>query len=235
MRRGPAIAVTLALLAGGAGLLVAWSGRRPQAVARRHVAELADPARADAAFRELETNLEEHALEPTLAAAADPAFAGRERAIELLGALRDRRAVPVVVAAREPALREARAVALGRLGGDEAKAELLLILDGDDVELKFPVARAVIHWPDPDGALRARVRPLLDHPVPGLREAAADFLARHPDPADVPALIGRLKDDDGTVRQAAGKALIQIGGDAATAAVDSAVRTGAVLLTDDGE
>jgi HEAT repeat protein len=194
----------------------------------RLVGELAGHETRTAAYQQL---LERgpDAVEALLEVAKDPQAPARADAIELLGRIRDARAVPAVLAVDDPELAHVRLTALGRLRGPEAQAAVLAALAGADEPLHFPALISLIEWPDPDGALARVATPFLKSPHPGLREAAALFCGKHVLGDRTDDLIGLLKDVDGTVRQAAARALLQIGSEAATAAVDSAIEAGGVI------
>lgn len=195
---------------------------------RRLTVELAGHETRTVAYQQL---LERgpDAVPPLLEVAADPQAPARADAIELLGRIRDRRAVPTVLAVDDPELAHVRITALGRLRGPEAQQAVLAVLAGADEPLKFPALISLIEWPDPDGVLAPAATPFLRSEHAGLREAAALFCGKHHLGDRTDDLIGLLTDPDGTVRQAAAKALMQIGSQAATSAVDSAIEAGRVI------
>jgi HEAT repeat protein len=200
----------------------------PRFKLRGLVDELGDSSRSHAAY----VRLKDMGAEPVpalLSALSDPAWAGRDEAIDLLGRAGDARAVEPLLAITEPDLQDERLDALGRLRGDRALAEVLKALRGQDVALQFPALRALIDWKEaPTETLVADVEPFLRSEQSGLREFAARFMgARRHAPA-VGALIGLLSDPDAGVRQTAALALKQLGDPAGIAAVDSAMATGAV-------
>lgn len=194
----------------------------------RLVVDLAGHETRTAAYQQL---LERgpDAVEPLLEVAADPQAPARSDAIELLGRLRDARAVPTVLAVDDPELAHVRITALGRLRGPEARQAVLAALAGADEPLKFPALNSLIEWPDPDGVLAPAATPFLRSEHAGLREAAALFCGKHHLGDRTDDLIGLLSDAEGTVRQAAAFALRQIGSEAAVAAVDSAIEAGRVI------
>ncbi len=191
-------------------------------------ADLADPAKRTIAYGKL-LDLREAAVPALLEVVGQPGSPARGEAIDLLGRMGDPRAVPALLAVDDPELADERIAALGKLQGDEALAAVLAALRGPDVALKFPALRALAVWRDVDTAcLLPDVEPYLTHELSGLREFAARFLgARRHAPA-VPTLVGLLRDDDASVRQTAAWALSQIGTQDAVAAVDSALKSGAV-------
>lgn len=208
--------------------LVAGKALAPWWTRRRLVQDLADPAKRTIAYQKL-LDLGPDAAPSLIDALADPAWPARGEAVELLGRLRDPRALPPILALDDPALAQVRLEALGRLGGEDALAELLEALRGDDVALKFPALRAVADFGDVElGRLLPDVEPYLAHEQAGLREFAAKFMGARRHQAAVPALIGLLRDDDASVRQMAGWALAQVGTGDAVAAVDSAIQAGAI-------
>jgi hypothetical protein len=199
------------------------------------VADLADPEKRGVAYRTLYEDVRQDAIPALIEVAADPEAPMHQRseAVELLGRIGgsygDTRPLPTVLALAEPELVLVRIEALGRLRGEEALAEVLEALRGPDVPPKFPALRVLADWRDADTArLLPDVEPFLEHEQAGLREFAVKFMgARRHAPA-VPALVGKLRDPDGTVRQMAAWSLAQIGTQDAVAAVQSAVETGAV-------
>lgn len=222
--RVPFPVVLLLLLVAG---LVLGGVVIPRFKLRGLVADLSDPARRTAAYIRLEGNAD--AVPALIAAAGDPAFAGRGEAIDLLGRSRDPRALETVLAITDADLQDERLDALGRLRGQEALAEVLKALRGEDVALKFPALRALIDWKEvPAETLAPDVLPFLGHEQAGLREFAARFVGVRRHAPAVGALIGRLSDDDAAVRQVAAWSLTQLGDPAGLAAVDSAMRSGAV-------
>lgn len=224
--RFPVVLVGLLLLGVLLGRLIG-SGPDPEALA----AELADPAKRTIAYGKL-LDLREAAVPALLDVAGRPGPA-RGEAIELLGRIGDPRALPVILAVDDPELADERLLALGKLRGDEALREVLAALRGADVPLKLLAIRTLSGWPGLDpSTVVAEVTPCLGHEVPGLREVAAQFVGAHRHEPAAPALIGLLRDDDASVRHKAAWALMQIGTPEAVAAVDSALRAGAV--TPDG-
>lgn len=203
-------------------LLAPWWTRR------QLVQDLADPAKRTIAYQKL-LDLGPDAVPSLIDAVADAGWPARGEAVELLGRLRDPRALPPVLALDDPALAQVRLEALGRLGGEDALAELLEALRGADVALKFPALRALSEFGDVDvERLLPDVEPYLAHEQAGLREFAAKFMGTRRHQLAVPALVGLLGDDDASVRQMAGWALAQVGTGDAVAAVDSAIQSGAI-------
>jgi HEAT repeat protein len=220
------VVVAVAVLRGGAMI-------GPRTDARALVQALEDPAQQTSAYQKLH-DLGPAAVPDLLAALGDPTFRARGEVVELLGRSGDDRARGPVLALRDPDLATARVIALGRLKGPDALAEVLAALRSDDPGVQIPALQALVDWPEATAAALAdEVSRFLASELTGLREAAVRFLgARRHGPA-VPALIGRLRDDDASVRQAAAWALDQIGDPAGLAAVDSALKTGAVTLEED--
>lgn len=226
------VVVLLLLIGLGLGLALSrWVW--PRVDHRALTAELSDPERGSSAARKL---LDEgpRAVPALLEALGQPATPVRADVVELLGRIRDPRALPAIVALddpdgpNDPEVAHARVVALGRLRGEEALEAVLAALRGPDTALKFPALHALVDWREVETArLLPVVEPYLAHPEPGLREFAAKFMGARRHEPSVPALIHALRDDDASVRQAAAWALAQLGTPAATAAVDSALRSGA--------
>lgn len=214
--------------------LVAGKVLAPWWTRRQLLDDLGDPARRTIAYQKL-LDLGPEAVPGLLdVVRGDRSSIARPEAVELLGRIRDQRAYQPILELDEPELAHVRLEALGRLGGDGALAEIVAALRGPDPALQFPALRALVDWSGgekPDEFtmnIVPEVEPYLAHEQAGLREFAAKFMgARRHQPA-VPALIGLLRDDDGTVRQAAAWALAQIGTGPAVAAVDSAIQSGAV-------
>lgn len=210
----------------------------PTVRVKRLVADLADPVQRGAAYRTLNEDVGTDAIPALLelVADADAPMHARSEAVELLGRIggtrRDLRPLPALLALDDPALALVRVEALGRLRGEEALAEVLEALRGAEVPLKFPALRVLAEpeWREQveTARLLPDVEPYLDHEQAGLREFAVKFMGvRRHSPA-VPALVGKLRDPDGTVRQMAAWSLAQIGTQDAVAAVNSAILTGAV-------
>lgn len=233
---GPASAVPfplVLLLLLFAGLLAGRLVVGPPVDAGALATDLGDPSRRTIAYMKL-LELGPDAVPALLEVVRQPASPGRGDALELLGRIGDARGLPAALAVDDPRLQNTRLEALGRLRGEAALAEVLAALRGGDPSLQFPALRSLAEWHEVDTArLLPDVEPFLEHELGGLREFAVRFMgARRHAPA-VPALIARLRDDEAPVRQAAAWALSQVGTQDAVAAVDSAMKSGAVLAEED--
>lgn len=195
---------------------------------------LEDPTeRTRAGFKLLDHGKD--AVPVLLRAAEDPAFKARPRAIRLLGQLRASEAVPLLVALNDPALAQDRIVALGRIQGAPALAEVRKVLQNDkaSVPLQIDAVRAASNWTAPPADLDRDIEPFLRHEVWGLREFAAVYYGTHKRTAAVPALIELLRDSNAIVRRKAAWALMQIKAPAGIKAVDEALAAGAIPPDDD--
>ena len=175
------------------------------------------------------------AIPVLLRAAEDPAFKARPRAIRLLGQLRATEAIPLLVALNDPALAQDRIVALGRIQGAQALAEIRKVLQNEkaSVPLQIDAVRAASNWTAPPANLDPDVEPFLRHEVWGLREFAAVYYGTHKRTAAVPTLIELLHDPNAIVRRKAAWALMQIKAPAGIKAVDEALAAGAIPQDDD--
>ncbi|HEY6807875.1 MAG TPA: HEAT repeat domain-containing protein, partial [Gemmatimonadales bacterium] len=82
-----------------------------------------------------------------------------------------------------------RSVAAEAFTGARDRGHLEGLLADGDGRVVVAALRGLAHLvPDSDAALLASARRLLTHADPAVRSVAADVLAGHPDPADVPAL-----------------------------------------------
>lgn len=225
----PVVLVVLLVVGLGAGKALApWWTRR------QLIDDLADPARRTLAYQKLLDQGPDAVPALLGVLEGDRSSLARAEAVELLGRIRDQRAYHPILSIDEPELAHVRLEALGRLGGSGALAEVLSALRGPDPSLQFPALRALTDWSDgeePDAFTAnvvPEVEPFLTHGEAGLREFAAKFMGTRRHQPAVPALIGLLRDDDGSVRQMAAWALAQLGTGDAVAAVDSAIQAGAV-------
>lgn len=141
---------------------------------------------------------------------ADPV--GRAVAAEALGALHDRRALDLLMAAlkdNESAVRVAATRALGRLGDQKAQGELLSLLQSTSEEQRIAAVEAL-------GILRGgrALKPLiklLDDKLPKVRAAAAEALGHIGDARAVDPLRKHLADKDAWAQAAAATALRALG------------------------
>jgi HEAT repeat protein len=152
------------------------------------------------------------AYEPLARAAHAQTWIARENAVWALGALGDRKAIPVVGAAlrdKEAAVRRRSAWALGALDASEAVTALVGALSDEDAGVRRQAAWAL-------GAIgdRAAVDGLmktLGDSAPEVREQAAWALGAIGDSKATPGLAKALKDTDARVRRQAAWALGAIG------------------------
>lgn len=179
------------------------------------------------------------ALEPLLAALKDPAQAIRTRVVEVLGGIKDPRAVDALIAAIGDESIKVRLTAVAALGGSgdpRAVSALAAILgDGKDpgVVLNFDEQGQVIDTVSPEqhaagleGPLKvaaaralgqiggAAVEPLLKALESGsglVRATVAETLGGSGDPRVVAPLVALLGDDDQRLRSAAANALGRTG------------------------
>jgi HEAT repeat protein len=155
--------------------------------------------------------LGESAVEPLCRRLDDPDPDLRKFAIDILGSIGSKNALPLLVAAlddADPNVRGAAAENLGKLGDPRALPHLLKVLDGGDVWLKFTVldALALIGAPVPLDSLVPLLRENL------LRRAGYDCLGALGDGDCVQLLLQGLNDKTKNARQAAALALIRVRG-----------------------
>lgn len=221
------IAICLAI-----GYVIPWGGTGSAAPRRVDalIAEMADPASRTQAYLRLRDQ-GAAAAPALLEAAQDPTYAARAEAVELLGRARSQEALPFLVGLTEPSLADARLGALGQIRGERALAAVVAALDQQErPELYFPALRALSAWPDlAQEVVAQRIVPFLGHAEWGLRELAARGVGEHRHAPAVATLIGLLRDDEPQVRQTAAWALMQIGEPRGRAAVDEALKSGAVV------
>ncbi|MGE0709865.1 MAG: HEAT repeat domain-containing protein [Planctomycetota bacterium] len=226
--------IIMVLMGLAIGMWAPWRDRsdRPS---QRPVPELvAEMASADARARtEAYVRLRDWGADAgpeLLTAAKDPSYGARREAIELLGRGAFEPARAFLLELRDPALREERLGALGRLGGPEALAALRGALASGDVPLEFAALRALAGFKDVPAAALDEVMPFLEDPEWGLRDQAAACLGRQRHAAAVTPLITRLQDDQPDVRNRAAWALMQIGAEEGVKAVQAALERGAVAF-----
>lgn len=216
--------VGAALLLGGLSLVAVW----PRLRVRSLIRDLDDPERRLAATQDLLAT-GPAAVPALIEVVSDPDHRARVDAIELLGRIGDARALPALLAASDdPGLRRQRLEALGRLRGPEALEAVLLGLKAPELELQLTALAALEDWPDPEGKQVPLLTGYLDDPRPGFKVHAARGLGTRRHAPAVPRLIQLLGHADGLVRDAAGRALVQIGTPEAQAAVEQALASGAV-------
>jgi HEAT repeat protein len=153
------------------------------------------------------------AYEPLAKALAAPVWIARTNAAWALGALRDRRAVPLLSRAlvdTEPNVRKRTAWALGALNASEAVPALVEALKDSDAGVREQAAWALGAIDDRravDGLIGA-----LGDSVASVRKQAAWALGALGDSRAVQGLMKALKDTDAGVRKQAAWALGAIGG-----------------------
>ena len=152
------------------------------------------------------------AFDPLVKTLASPAWIARANATWALGALRDRRAAPLLsrtLADSEPNVRKRGAWALGALDASEAVPALVEALKDSDAGVREQAAWALGAIDDRravDGLIGA-----LSDTVAAVRRQAAWALGALEDPRAVQALMKALKDSDAGVRKQAAWALGAIG------------------------
>jgi HEAT repeat protein len=152
------------------------------------------------------------AYEPLTHAAQAQTWIARENAVWALGALGDRKAVPVVRGAlrdNEAAVRRRGAWALGALDASEAVAALLGALSDEDAGVRRQAAWALGTIGD-RAAVEGLVKALADASA-DVREQAAWALGTIGDSRATTGLTKALKDSDARVRRQAAWALGNIG------------------------
>jgi HEAT repeat protein len=153
------------------------------------------------------------AFEPLTKALAGPAWIARSNAAWALGALGNRRAVPMLsrlLGDTESNVRKRSAWALGALDASEAVPALVEALKDSDADVRQQVAWALGAIGDRravDGLMVA-----LSDTSPGVRKQAAWALGAIGDKRAVSALMKGLKDSDAGVRKQSAWALGAIGG-----------------------
>jgi HEAT repeat protein len=153
------------------------------------------------------------AYEPLTRALAGPAWIARRNAAWALGALGDRKAVPLLSRSLrdgEAAVRGRSAWAIGALDGSEAVPALIDALKDTDAGVREQVAWALGAIGDRravDGLVSA-----LTDTAPGVRRQAAWALGAIGDRRAVSGLMACLKDADAGVRKQAAWAIGAIGG-----------------------
>ncbi|MFQ5808112.1 MAG: HEAT repeat domain-containing protein [Armatimonadota bacterium] len=170
------------------------------------------------------------ALREALSEATGPTKAG---IVASLGERRDREAMDALVElvdADDPALQEAAIVALGKIGGARAAAALVAVAPREGLALlvndaQLQCAEAMLADGNRSGAL-AMYGELLgpSYPTP-TRIGAARGVALTEGERAAPTLIALLSDDDGAVRQAAGKFVAAMPGMAVTRVLADLVPT----------
>lgn len=138
------------------------------------------------------------------------AKAGRRAgAIEALGRIGDKAALPIVVKALESSdfeMKRASAVALGRIGDPGAVAPLAKFLEKAEPPLQTAALDALAAIGRPEGCVAA-VLPLLDSNEWQVRSSAIQCLGRLRVKEAIEPLIERLKKDEGRLREEAKLAL----------------------------
>ena len=153
------------------------------------------------------------AFDPLAKALAGPAWIARTNAAWALGAMGNRRAVPLLsrtLGDSESSVRKRSAWALGALDASEAVPALVDALKDSDAGVREQVAWALGAIGDRravDGLIGA-----LGDSVAGVRKQAAWALGALGDKRAVPALMKGLKDPDAGVRKQSAWALGAIGG-----------------------
>jgi len=153
------------------------------------------------------------AFEPLTKALGGSAWIARTNAAWALGALGNRRAVPLLsrtLGDTESSVRKRSAWALGALDASEAVPALVEALKDSDADVRQQVAWALGAIGDRravDGLMAA-----LSDSSPGVRKQAAWALGALGDKRAVPALMKGLKDSDAGVRKQSAWALGAIGG-----------------------
>lgn len=218
-----ALAVGLAALIGGGTLVMMW----PRLRVRSLIRALDDPERRLVAAQEL-LQMGPAAVPALIEVAGDREHRARLDAVELLGRIGDGRALPVVLAVDDPGLRRQRLEALGQLRGPDALEAVLAGLKEPEPELQLTALAALEDWPDPEGKQAPLLLGYLDDARTGFKVHAARGLGSRRHAPAVPRLIPLLGHADGLVRDAAGKALAQIGTPEAQDAVEKALASGAI-------
>lgn len=140
------------------------------------------------------------------------AWAARKASVEALGEIRDARAVDSLVSTlsdQYATVREASALALGKIGSHQATLPLLATLDTSSLwALRVAAAHAL-------GAIRDRratapLTSVLRDRYATVREAAAQALGKLHDPDAVDPLLGALDDPNATVQEAVMHALDEL-------------------------
>jgi HEAT repeat protein len=133
----------------------------------------------------------------------------RKASVEALGEIRDARAVDSLVNTlndQYATVREASALALGKIGSNQATVHLLATLDTSSLwALRVAAANAL-------GAIRDRratapLSHILKDRYAAVREAAAGALGRLRDPGAVDPLLGALDDPNANVQESVMRAL----------------------------
>lgn len=212
------------------GMWSPWRDRSDRAPARPLddlIEALADPALQRRAYLYLK-DWGPGAGPRLLEAAQDERYGVRAEAIELLGRLRYEPALPYLLQLEDPALREVRLVAVGRIGGPQARELLRRTLAGPAVELKFAALRILADDDELPPEACDEALAFLTHEAFGLRELAAEFCGRQRYAPALEPLKLRLEDAHPDVRNKAAWALMQLGEESGVAAVEAAIERGGV-------
>jgi HEAT repeat protein len=142
----------------------------------------------------------------------------RYYAAHVLGEMRDKRAVPALVATfGNPDLAYKAAYALSQIGDAAAVAPLRRLMGESGGDTRLAAAHALAKLGAPDGL--PVVAGFLGDKEWTVRRRAAESLAELKDRNGVPPLLGALKDSDVNVRVAAARALGEIADPAALTAL----------------
>jgi|GEM_PF-619292 len=151
------------------------------------------------------------AVDPLVAALADPSSFLRITIADVLGRIQDSRAVPALIALMGDAdkdVREAAASALGNIGNIQALVPLVKILDDPEDVVRTAAIVALSRLGKP--AIPFLV-PLLSHSRPDIRSGSAAALGTLGAKEAIPQLAALFADKEEIVRESAAHALGTIG------------------------